>query len=191
MSSTITLPQNSTGRTLCELHLAPEQLHVDVNGDGLIDHIDVSDGPTPDGAPPLRHVRTRRHAALGACAARATSGVPPNEELWVADVCARRRSLDETLFPGDGGDEGGGFANAHGGGGAQQLVFAPPAFLPTPRRDGSYSHLRGQHGLIGVLGSDGVVTAISRHGAQLWQVRGFGVLGALMCALRLQRVQVA
>lgn len=29
------------GRTLCKLHLAPNQLHADINGDGVIDHVMV------------------------------------------------------------------------------------------------------------------------------------------------------
>ncbi|KIY96746.1 hypothetical protein MNEG_11214 [Monoraphidium neglectum] len=159
-----------TGRALCELHLAQDQLHVDVNGDGVIDHIALSAGgrgASDSDAPLLQHVQTSRHAALGACQARATSGVPPNEELWVADVCARRRAVDEAMLP-MRGEEAGGFVNAHGPG-AAGLTFAPPAFMPVPRADGSYSHLRGQHGIIGVLSSDGVVTAISSHGARLWQ----------------------
>jgi hypothetical protein len=122
-------------------------------------------------------VQTSRHAALGACQARATSGVPPNEELWVADVCARRRAVDEAMLP-MRGEEAGGFVNAHGPG-AAGLTFAPPAFMPVPRADGSYSHLRGQHGIIGVLSSDGVVTAISSHGARLWQVRARRLLTLL------------
>lgn len=31
----------ATGRTLCKLHLAPAQLHADINGDGVIDHVAV------------------------------------------------------------------------------------------------------------------------------------------------------
>lgn len=161
-----------TGRTLCELHLAPGQLHVDINGDGVIDHIAASGGghaAADSSAPLLHHVGTQRHATLGGCLARATSGVPPNEELWTADICARRRAIDEALLPMRADEEGGGFANAHGPSGLSSITFAPPAFLPIPRADGSYSHLRGQHGIVGILSSDGVITAISRHGARLWQ----------------------
>lgn len=160
------------GRTLCELHLAPGQLHVDVNGDGVIDHIALGGsgrGASDAAAPLLHHVRTQRHQALGPCQAQATSGVPPNEQLWVVDICTRRRALDEAMLPMRGEEEAGGFANAHGAP-LSALEFAPPAFLPIPRADGSYSHLRGQHGIVAVLGSDGVVAALSRHGARLWQV---------------------
>lgn len=30
-----------TGRTICKLHLAPGTLHADVNGDGVVDHVQV------------------------------------------------------------------------------------------------------------------------------------------------------
>ena len=29
------------GRTICKLHLAPGTLHADVNGDGVVDHVQV------------------------------------------------------------------------------------------------------------------------------------------------------
>lgn len=101
--------------------------------------------------------------------------MPDGEQLWVADLCAQRRSLDEALFAGSAGG-GGGFVNAHGGSGGAggdgsgaTLSFAPPAFLPLPRPDGSYGRVRGRHGLVGVLGSDGVVTALTARGERLWQ----------------------
>jgi hypothetical protein len=31
-----------TGRTLCKLHLPENGLHADINGDGLVDHVQVS-----------------------------------------------------------------------------------------------------------------------------------------------------
>jgi len=156
---------------------------VDVNGDGVIDHIALAQGgheAADTAAPLLHHVQTRRHTALGACIAFATSGIPPNEELWAVDVCARRHALDEALLPVRGDEDGGGFVNAHGDARSAGLSFAPPAFLPVPHLDGSYSHLKGQHGIIAVLSSDGVVTALSRHGVRLWQVRRL-CEGALVC----------
>jgi hypothetical protein len=29
------------GRTICKLHLAPGELHADINGDGVVDHVQV------------------------------------------------------------------------------------------------------------------------------------------------------
>jgi hypothetical protein len=139
----------------------------------VIDHVALSPGgrDSTGGPPLLHHVSTRGHETLGGCLARATSGVPPHEVLWVSDICARRRGIEEALLPGRD-DSGGGFVNAHGPSrGSDELSFAPPAFLPLPRADGGYSQLRGQNGLVGVLGSDGVVTALSQHGERLWQVR--------------------
>ena len=31
-----------TGRTICKLHLASPGLHVDLNGDGVLDHLQVT-----------------------------------------------------------------------------------------------------------------------------------------------------
>ncbi len=45
-------------------------------------------------------------------------------------------------------------------------------FLPVPRADGSYSHLRGQHGIVVVMSDDGAVTALNGRGDKMWQVSG-------------------
>jgi hypothetical protein len=50
------------------------------------------------------------------------------------------------------------------------LQFAPPVFLPVPRADGSYSHLRGQHGVVVLLSDDGAVVALNSKGQKLWHV---------------------
>jgi hypothetical protein len=52
------------------------------------------------------------------------------------------------------------------------LQFAPPVFLPVPRADGSFSHLRGQHGIIVLLSDDGAVLALNSQGQKLWHVSG-------------------
>lgn len=48
--------------------------------------------------------------------------------------------------------------------------FLPPVFLPVPRVDGSYSHLRGQHGIIAFMSNDGSIGAYNAHGQRLWMV---------------------
>jgi hypothetical protein len=53
------------------------------------------------------------------------------------------------------------------------LQFAPPVFLPVPRADGSYSHLRGQHGIVVLLSDDGAVVALNSKGQKLWHVSVF------------------
>lgn len=50
------------------------------------------------------------------------------------------------------------------------LQFAPPVFLPVPRADGSYSHLRGQHGIVVLMSEDGAVLALNGRGQKLWHV---------------------
>jgi hypothetical protein len=54
--------------------------------------------------------------------------------------------------------------------GAALVQFAPPVFLPVPRADGTYSHLRGQHGIVVLLDDDGTLTALNGRGDKLWQV---------------------
>jgi hypothetical protein len=51
------------------------------------------------------------------------------------------------------------------------LQFAPVIFLPVPRADGTYSHLRGQHGIVVALSDDGVMTGLNGRGEVVWQVR--------------------
>jgi hypothetical protein len=37
------------GRTICKLHLPPSGLHADINGDGVLDHVQAyGEMPTPD-----------------------------------------------------------------------------------------------------------------------------------------------
>ncbi|KAF8060078.1 hypothetical protein HT031_005017 [Scenedesmus sp. PABB004] len=145
-----------SGRTLCKLHLPPGVLHADINGDGVIDHVAVGSGPAAGG--PLGVAGLPTHAQLGGCMAVATSGIPPKHTLWRTHVCASRHGLAHALDSGRQDEEEAGAPD-----------FLPAVFLPVPRADGSYSHLRGQHGLVMVMGSDGVVTAVNARGEKLWQ----------------------
>ena len=58
------LPFPVSGRTLCELHLPDNTLHVDLNGDGVIDHVRVASGK---GRTALGAVSSTKHAYLGTC----------------------------------------------------------------------------------------------------------------------------
>lgn len=87
------------GRTLCRLHLAEDMLHADVNGDGVIDHIQAAHAESDTA---LHAVSTSRHAARGPCLAVATSGIPAHEQIWVAHICAGHRGIGigEEVIPG-------------------------------------------------------------------------------------------
>eukprot|EP00878_Enallax_costatus_P020315 GHUV01021467.1.p1 GENE.GHUV01021467.1~~GHUV01021467.1.p1 ORF type:complete len:297 (+),score=35.87 GHUV01021467.1:307-1197(+) len=137
-------------------------LHADINGDGVIDHIAVGGGSS-GGSGPLGVASTRSHHVLGPCTALATSGIPPKHVLWRANVCARRHSISHAL-------DGSRVDDAEE---PQLTEFAPPVFLPVPRADGTYSHLRGQHGIVLFASNDGTVTALNGRGGRLWQ-RYFG-----------------
>eukprot|EP00879_Flechtneria_rotunda_P011006 GHRR01011501.1.p1 GENE.GHRR01011501.1~~GHRR01011501.1.p1 ORF type:complete len:711 (+),score=224.28 GHRR01011501.1:455-2587(+) len=146
-----------SGRTLCKLHLPPHVLHADINADGVIDHVALSSGGA-GASVPLGTSGPASHAALGPCMAVATSGIPPRHTLWRTHVCAPHRGFSHALD-----------ANRHEDEEPSDVQFAPPVFLPVPRSDGTYSHLRGQHGIVVVMSNGGAVTALNGRGQRLWQ----------------------
>ncbi|WIA13628.1 hypothetical protein OEZ85_007192 [Tetradesmus obliquus] len=146
-----------SGRTLCKLHLPANILHADINGDGVIDHVAVGSGSTGAGGP-LGVASLSTHAPLGSCMAVATSGIPPKHTLWRTNVCSPHFGLSRALDGSKVEDEE-----------ESPPEFAPPVFLPVPRADGSYSHLRGQHGIVVLLDDDGTLTALNGRGEKLWQ----------------------
>ncbi|KAK9916603.1 hypothetical protein WJX75_004756 [Coccomyxa subellipsoidea] len=141
-----------SGRTLCKLHLPSPGLHADLNGDGVLDHVQVAGGHgSPDGA-------TSSHRHTPGCWAVAKSGIPPREPLFNATICR---------FPGQWGAEASARAFSFGtDGGVVPLEVAPPAFLPVPGPRGLYQQ---GHGLAAFLNSRGEVTAYNAHGERLWQ----------------------
>ncbi|EIE27009.1 hypothetical protein COCSUDRAFT_83568 [Coccomyxa subellipsoidea C-169] len=141
-----------SGRTLCKLHLPSPGLHADLNGDGVLDHVQVAGGHgSPDGGSP-------GHRHTPGCWAVAKSGIPPREPLFNATICR---------FPGQWGAESSARAFSFGtDGGVVPLEVAPPAFLPVPGPRGLYQQ---GHGLAAFLNSRGEVTAYNAHGERLWQ----------------------
>lgn len=71
-----------TGRTLCKLHLASGGLHVDLNGDGVLDHIKAEGGYES-----RMQKDQRNHVMRHKCSAYVTSGIPPKEELFNGTIC--------------------------------------------------------------------------------------------------------
>ncbi|CAA2982992.1 FG-GAP repeat-containing [Olea europaea subsp. europaea] len=72
----------ASGRTLCKLHLQEGGLHADINGDGVLDHVQVVGG---NGAE--QTVVSGSMEVLRPCWAIATSGVPVREQLFNASIC--------------------------------------------------------------------------------------------------------
>lgn len=145
-----------TGRTVCKLHLQEGGLHADINGDGVLDHVQVVGG---NGAE--RTVVSGSMEVLRPCWAVATSGVPIREQLFNASICHHSHF---NLYP--YADFTRVFGRNHD---LSSLEVATPILIP---RDDGHKHLKGSHGDVLFLTNRGEVTSYSPgsqgHGA-IWQ----------------------
>ncbi|XP_055802967.1 uncharacterized protein LOC129872115 [Solanum dulcamara] len=149
----------ATGRTVCKLHLLEGGLHADINGDGVLDHVQVVGA---NGAE--QTVVSGSMEVLRPCWAVATSGVPVREQLFNASIC---RHSPFNLF--QHGEFSRGFGHTFD---ASSLEVATPILIP--RNDG-HRHRKGSHGDVIFLTNRGEVTSYSPglhgHGALWnWQV---------------------
>ncbi|BBH07986.1 FG-GAP repeat-containing protein, partial [Prunus dulcis] len=137
----------ASGRTFCKLHLQEGGLHADINGDGVLDHVQT--------------VASGSMEVLRPCWAVATSGVPVREQLFNASIC--HHSLFN-LF--QHGEYSRNFGRTHD---LASLEVATPILIP--RSDG-HRHRKGSHGDVVFLTNRGEVTSYSPglhgHGA-VWQ----------------------
>ncbi|KAL3153753.1 hypothetical protein ABBQ32_013344 [Trebouxia sp. C0010 RCD-2024] len=113
-----------TGRTVCKLHLASPGLHVDLNGDGVLDHLQVTGGKETDAL----YSRTG-HQHHQRCWATATSGVPPTSPLFNGSIC-RYNPVAGFQFGGASS-----WRNSQ-----PPLEVAPPAVLPQSPQKGLEGH---------------------------------------------------
>ncbi|KAI3861594.1 hypothetical protein MKW98_000546 [Papaver atlanticum] len=135
----------ATGRTVCKLHLLEGGLHADINGDGVLDHVQVVGG---NGAE--QTVISGSMEVLKPCWAVATSGVPVREQLFNASIC---HHSPFNLF------QHGEFArSASRAPDASSLEVATPILIQT--NDG-HKHRRGSHGDVVFLTNRGEVTSYS------------------------------
>lgn len=72
----------ASGRTICKLHLPDGGLHADINGDGVLDHVQAVGRNSGEST-----VVTGSMEVLRPCTAVATSGVPIREQLFNASIC--------------------------------------------------------------------------------------------------------
>ncbi|CAK7334421.1 unnamed protein product [Dovyalis caffra] len=145
----------ASGRTLCKLHLQEGGLHADINGDGVLDHVQAVGG---NGAE--QTVVSGSMEVLRPCWAVATSGVPVREQLFNASIC---HHSPFNLF--QHGDFGRNFGRTD----VSSLEVATPILIP--RSDG-HRHRKGSHGDVVFLTSRGEVTSYSPglHGHDaVWQ----------------------
>ncbi|DBA75927.1 TPA: hypothetical protein ACH3X2_008986 [Trebouxia sp. C0005] len=140
-----------TGRTICKLHLASPGLHLDLNGDGVLDHIQAAGGKETDAL----YSRTG-HQHHHRCWGTVTSGVPPNTPLFNGSICRYSAIVG---LP---------FGGSNMGGSVPPLEVATPAVLPQPPQRSDMGHHEAGN-LAVFLNSRGEVTAYSATGRKLWQ----------------------
>ncbi|GER40391.1 FG-GAP repeat-containing protein [Striga asiatica] len=149
----------ATGRTLCQLHLQEGGLHADINGDGVLDHVQVVGA---NGAE--QTVVSGSMEVLRPCWAVATSGVPVREQLFNASIC---HHSPFNLF------QHGDFSRSYGRHvDTSSLEVATPILIP--RKDG-HRHRKGSRGDVVFLTNRGEVTSYSPglHGHDAiwnWQI---------------------
>lgn len=146
----------ASGRTACKLHLQDGGLHADINGDGVLDHVQAVGG---NGAE--QTVVSGSMEVLRPCWAVATSGVPVREKLFNASIC---HHSPLNFF------QNGEFSRYYGRTpDVTSLEVATPILIP--RSDG-HRHRKGSHGDVIFLTNRGEVTSytpgLHGHGAD-WQ----------------------
>lgn len=136
----------ASGRTICKLHLTEGGLHADINGDGVLDHVQVVGG----NGIKEQTVVSGSMEVLKPCWAVATSGVPVREQLFNVSICHYNHF---NLF--HHGDFSRSFGRTFDTTG---LEVATPILVQT---DDGHKHRRGSHGDIIFLTSRGEVTSYS------------------------------
>ncbi|OWM66412.1 hypothetical protein CDL15_Pgr013629 [Punica granatum] len=146
----------ASGRTVCKLHLQEGGLHADINGDGVLDHVQAVGGYGAE-----QTVVSGSMEVLRPCWAVATSGVPVREQLFNVSIC-RHSPLNLFQY----GDIVRNFGRAHD---LNSLEVATPILIP--KNDG-HKHRRGSHGDVVFLTNRGEVSCykpgIHGHDA-IWQ----------------------
>ena len=152
-----------TGRAICKLHLASPGLHADINGDGIIEHVQVY-GSDPEYNYDAQHAQ---HHALPGCSTVVTAGIPAHR-VFNASVCKYMKSRSTYLR-----------RNAH----LTELEITHPALLPLSSHkiatDPLHHGRREKNYDLVFLNSYGEVTCISSHGHRKWSVQAGSGWGGL------------
>ena len=145
-----------SGRTVCRLYLDPYVLHVDLNGDGIPDHVHSVGGDPGvliEEAAGEDTDRMHSHSHIRYCAAMVTSGIPPQQELFNGTICRPLR------FGLERGRKLG------------YIETAPPTSMPVPGHGGHYrTQVLRQKSNALFLTSRGDLSAYSSSGELMWQV---------------------
>lgn len=140
-----------TGRPVCRLKLEKKVLHVDVNGDGVPDHVHVSGGiPRPERVEMDVARRQVGHGKIGPCMTRVTAGIPPSIPLFNGTICSTAVQSEP-----------------HG-----LLDIASPVALAVPRQNGHYS-TKSLHQKMNLFyfNSRGEVTSFDHRGEKLYTLQ--------------------
>jgi hypothetical protein len=144
-----------SGRTVCRLFLDPYALHVDLNGDGIPDHVHAVGGDSlylAEEAALEDADLMHAHQRLRFCAAVVSSGIPPKQPLFNGTICRPVRfGLERARKLG-------------------YIEVTSPISLPVPGRGGHYrQQVLRQKSIAVFLTSRGDLTAYSSSGELLWQ----------------------
>ncbi|CAI5471128.1 unnamed protein product [Closterium sp. Yama58-4] len=155
-----------SGRTICKLLLPDHGLHADVNGDGVLDHVQAS-GALGD---ELFTFGSEEEASevVKSCWTMALSGIPPTQPLFNGSICRPHASLFNLA------SEFQEQWNEHATGQQRVGVVAP---ILLPRRDRHHRHQR-RHGDVIYFNSRGEITSYATeplsskgpHGHMRWQI---------------------
>ncbi|CAI5957966.1 unnamed protein product [Closterium sp. NIES-64] len=155
-----------SGRTICKLLLPDHGLHADVNGDGVLDHVQAS-GALGD---ELFTFGSEEEASevVKSCWTMALSGIPPTQPLFNGSICRPHASLFNLA------SEFQEQWNEHATGQQRVGVVAP---ILLPRRDRHRRHQR-RHGDVIYFNSRGEITSYATealsskgpHGHMRWQI---------------------
>lgn len=169
-----------TGQTVTRLKLEPGALHVDLDGDGVIDHIEAvarmpldGEDDTP-GMDSTHHSHPRTRAVGGAvCMIFATSGIPPLHRLFTGNVCpnpslrsALRSAVTSQSVPASsssGTDASPQPPSPNSPDANADLYVAPLLALPQPRAPGA----RQRYDIIAYT-NRGVIVSFAHDGARKW-----------------------
>lgn len=151
-----------SGKTLCKMAMPPGGLHADINGDGVVDHVQAhGSGGVDAGGHPVTGADGK---PAPDCWAQATSGVPVREHLFGGSVC---RGSAGVVRHGSGhfkGEPGGGYVSNR----AVQIV------APAQLRRGEEKIVRSLRRAVKdvvFLNSRGEVTCYGHDGTRRWQQR--------------------
>ena len=141
-----------SGRTLCRLNLAPQALHVDLNGDGVPDSVRAIKGDEAK----FNNVAMQNSGSdrdIGFCYAKVMTGLPPDRFLFNGTICRPFRSDFDGSFW------------------LKSIELARPIAIHSSESQQRQSkHSKGQRSSAIFLNSLGDITSYSSYGDIQWQL---------------------